>query len=136
MSAQYYRPQKEDRGRSRLLYATALVIIIFLLDLVAGGRLRAALRIPASYVYISFTHIGETISASVIFSTRRPLEEENAQLRNQLAAYKSHDAEYAAMKDENSQLRQAVGLSSHLPGKTASVISSLSASAYGTFMID
>src|SRR6185503_13601935 len=101
MTAQYYRPQRGDRGRSRLLYATALVIIIFLLDLVAGGRLRAAVRIPASYIFLSFSHLQENILQSGIFASKHKLEKENALLRNELAAYKEYDAEYAAMNDEN-----------------------------------
>src|SRR6185503_12894920 len=106
MTAQYYRPKREDRGRSRLLYATALVIIIFLLDLVAGGRLRAVVRIPASYIYLSFSHLQENILQSGIFATKHRLEIENARLRSELIAYKEFDAEYAAMNDENARLRE------------------------------
>ncbi len=134
--AQFYRPQREDRGRSRLMYATALFIIIFLLDLVAGGRLRAAVREPASYVYEAFSHIGQVIVSSGVFATRHALEEENAQLRGQLISYKQKDSVYAAMQDENERLRTLEGLPARVPGKAASIVSSLSASAYGTFTID
>ena len=136
MNAQYYRPQQENRGRSRLLYATAIVAIVFLLDLVAGGRLRAVARVPASYLYISLSHVSETILQTGIFSTRHSLELENAQLQAQLTTYKEKDATYAAIQDENTHLRSLVGLAAHTPGRAASIVSSFSASAYGTFTID
>jgi cell shape-determining protein MreC len=136
MAAQFYRPQQEDRGRSRLFYATAIVIIVFLLDLVAGGRLRAAARIPASYLYLSFSHAGETLLQTGIFSARHALELENALLRSELATYKEKDATYTALRDENLRLRTLTGLAAHTPGRAASIVSSFSASAYGTFTID
>src|SRR5690242_96042 len=108
--AQFYRPQREDRGRSRLMYITALFIIIFLLDLVAGGRLREVVRVPASYVYISLNHAWEVALDSGIFSSKHKLEIENKNLRDQIAAYKVLDAQYAAMKDENARLSHAISL--------------------------
>jgi cell shape-determining protein MreC len=136
MSAQFYRPQREDRGRSRLTYVTALFVIIFLLDMVAGGRLSSAVRVPASYVYLSFDHVAETVFSSGIFSTRHALERDNAQLRTEFEEYQNKDATYVVMQEENERLRSLVGLSARIPGRAASITSSLSASAYGTFTID
>jgi cell shape-determining protein MreC len=136
MTAQFYRPQKEDRGRSRLLYATFLIIIIFLLDLVAGGRLRSGVRLGASYVYVSLAQVGDSITGSGFFGSRASLEAENSKLRSELTSYQQKDGVYAAMQDENTRLRTLVGLAAQTPGHAASIVSSLSASAYGTFTID
>lgn len=118
------------------MYATALIVILFLLDLIAGGRLRSLVRLGASYVYISLTHIEESLGASGFFSSRHALEAENAQLRSELSQYHQNDAVYVAMLAENARLRTLVGLSAQKPGRAAFIVSSLSASAYGTFTID
>jgi cell shape-determining protein MreC len=136
MTAQFYRPQREDRGRSRLLYATALIIIVFLLDMVAGGRLRAAIRTPVSYVYLSLESARDTLLLNGIFSSKLALQEENTRLKSELSDYRTKDALYAAMKEENERLHSVSGLAEKVPGRAASVISSLYASAYGTFIID
>lgn len=136
MAAQFYRPQREDRGRARLMYVTALLVIIFLLDLVAGGRLRAAVRLGVSQVYLSLVHTSETIVGNQWFESRNTLIAENLKLTDQLNAYHVKDAAYDAMQDENTRLRTLLGLAARLSGKAASVVSSPSASAYGTFTID
>lgn len=136
MTAQYYRPQRENRGRSRLLYATFLVIIIFLLDLVAGGRLKAAVRTSTSYVYVSFAHIGTTVGLTGYLSSHYALAHENADLKASLAEYHAKDAAYAAMLSENSQLRALANYAARTKGRTAAVVSAPSASPYGTFSID
>jgi cell shape-determining protein MreC len=136
MSAQFYRPQREDRGRARLMYVTALLVIVLLLDLAAGGRLRSAVRLGVSQVYLSLVHSSEIIFGNQWFESRNKLLEENVRLTNQLNSYHVKDAAYDAMEEENTRLRTLLGLSSRLSGKAASVISSPSASAYGTFSID
>jgi len=118
------------------MYATALIIIIFLLDLVAGGRLRASARLGASDAYISFTQISERVFGSGLFFTRAQLAAENSQLRAELAQYQADDAAYKAANDENARLRSLVGLAAETPGRAANIVSSLNASAYGTFTID
>jgi len=122
MSAQFYRPQRGDRGRSRLMYATALIIIIFLLDLVAGGRLRSSVRLGVSYVYVSLAQTGTSIVGSGIFTTRASLEEENAKLRAELLAYQEKDSAYSAMEDENARLRTLAGLEAKIHGRAASIV--------------
>ncbi len=136
MAAQFYRTQRVDSGRSRLMYATALVIIVFLLDLVAGGRLRSEVRLGASNVYRSFVLVGDTLTGAGQFTPRAALLDENNELKKELSLYQTKDAAYAAMKDENDRLRELVGLAAQKPGKAAFIISSLTASAYGTFTID
>jgi len=118
------------------MYATALVIIIFLLDLIAGGRLRSLVRLGASDVYVSLIEMGDKVFGSGLFSTREQLEKENSQLKAELVAYQQKDTAYSSVQDENAHLRALVGLASRMPGRTASITSSLYASAYGTFTVD
>lgn len=118
------------------MYVTALVIIVFLLDLVAGGRLRAAIRTGASNVYLSLHHVGMVAYLSGVFSTKNTLAHENARLMQELDAYRAKDAAYAIELQENARLRALVGLAASIKGATASVISEPSASPYGTFVID
>jgi cell shape-determining protein MreC len=134
--AQFYRPQREDRGQARLMYATALVIIVFLLDLAAGGRLRGGIRLGASYVYVSLIQTSEHILGTGFFASKQALETKNKDLQSELQQYEAKDAAYAAEHDENIRLRSLVGLSAETPGRAASIVSSLIASAYGTFTID
>ena len=118
------------------MYVTALILIIFLLDLVAGGRLRAAVRVGISYGYVSLANTGEYIFGSGFFTTQKAILAENEKLRTELELYQRKDAEYAAEHDENARLRTLVNIAKDTPGHAASIISSLYASAYGTFTID
>jgi cell shape-determining protein MreC len=79
---------------------------------------------------------GERFLGTGFFSSRGSLEAENSELKTELAEYQAKDADYAAEHDENIRLRTLVNLSSHTPGHAASIISSLTASAYGTFTVD
>ena len=130
-----YRPQKKDPARGRLMYATILVIIIFLLDVISGGRLRALVRVGASAIWQSLGVTSQSVSESGIFSSRHRLEVENAELRASLAEFVAKDVAYHAMKDENTRLRVMAKVASARSGVTANVISSLAASPYGTFSI-
>lgn len=134
--AQFYRTERRNLGRSRLIYVTSLVVIVFLLDLVAGGRLRAAIRTSASAVYVSLNHVGVVVHLSGIFSTRSSLAHQNAVLEVELRSYRSKDAAYASMLQENARLRALTGLAAKKKGVAASVVSDPSASPYGTFIID
>ncbi len=135
MTAQFYRPQKNDRGRSQLLYATFLIVIVFLLDLVAGGRLRGAVHAGGAYLWSGVSEISTSIGSHEIFASHKALVFENLQLKSELAAYHLKDNVYASMADENKKLRQLTNLAERLPGRATAIISSVHASPYGTFLI-
>jgi rod shape-determining protein MreC len=134
--AHFYRPVKENNKRTRLLYATVLICIIFLLDLISGGKLRGLARVSAGFIHTAVGQASESMLETGLFSTRHHLASENARLQAALDEYKKQDALYAAEHDENVRLRALVGLSQKISGKAAMVTSSLTASMYGTFTID
>lgn len=130
-----YRPQRSDPGRGKLLYATLLIVCIFLLDLASGGRLRAVVRVMGGYVEQGIFAITRGISESGVFATQHQLAAENASLHEALAQFQARDSAYTALQQENDRLRALVSFASTHPGITASVVSSISASPYGTFTI-
>jgi cell shape-determining protein MreC len=131
-----YRPQKKrSPGRSGLFYATIIIVIIFAVDLLVGGKIRAVARLGGSYVWQGTNTIGTSIAESGIFATRHQLAQDNADLRERLSKYEILDMTYVAMREENAHLKELVQFASEKTGATVPVISSASASPYGTFLI-
>lgn len=132
-----YRQNKSPQRR--LLALTALVIFLFLLDVLTGGSIRHRLRGGAVVVGDWSTRIGTGITGSGIFSTRASLETKNRFLTEELAQFEERAGSYEVLLAENEQLRAFVNLvegsSGDARGVTAPVVSSPRTSPYGTFLI-
>ena len=126
---------RQNKGRRRLLIATVCVVLIFLVDILSGGALRALVRTGVRPIWGAGSGIVSGIFNSGFFSTRRALERENALLREQLTQSEARAAGYQALKDEHEALQGLLHVVQGARGITAPIISSLSSSPYGTFMI-
>lgn len=123
------------RARQRLFFATILVLFIFLLDVMSGGKVRGEVRSVAAYMWNGSSRLRESVADSGYFSSHRALAEDNATLREQVAAYQEDAAAYQVAAQENDQLRAMLHLAQTSQGITAPVVSSFRTSPYGTFLI-
>lgn len=123
------------RQRRKLLFATALVVLLLAVDILSGSKLRALAREGGSTLWHTGGGILAGIGHSGFFSSRASLVRENQLLKDQITALQEQQAAYSALEAENEQLRSIVHLAQSAPGLTAPVISSFRASPYGTFMI-
>lgn len=121
--------------RRRLLIATVIVLLVFSFDILSGGLVRALARGTGSTMWGVGSAIGSSISGTGLLSSRRALQEENTALKQQLAQLRVRDASFQVLMKENASLRALARLPESSPGITAPVISSVSASPYGTFLI-
>ena len=131
-----YSAARSGSSRGKLVALTAFVLLIFGIDLLTGGKLRAGVRAVGN-VFAEWAGAGaHAVTGSGIFSTRASLEARNRELEQQLSAYEEQNAAYAALKAENDQLKSLVHLTESAPrGVTARIISSVTTSPYGTFTI-
>ena len=127
--------REEVLGRRRFLWATLIVVTVFVIDGLSGGSVRALARLSASSMWAAGVSAGDVVLGSGLFSTRRALERENQVLREERAQFQVHTAAYEILKNENESLRQLTRLVERESGITAPIASSLHSSPYGTFMI-
>jgi cell shape-determining protein MreC len=130
----FHSPRRDSRRR-RLLVATAVVLVIFAIDLVSGGSLRSIVRVSFSGIWNATAHVREAVLGSGYFSSHRALASENARLRNEIAQLQEDTAALTLVRAQNTQLSSMTHLASDQPGLTAPVVSSMSASPYGTFLV-
>jgi len=130
-----FTAQRGRRARQRLIFATILIVILFILDALFGGPLRLALQSGAATVWKVTASARNAITGSGYFTSHRTLAQQNETLEEQLAASQSDAAAYQGLKEENDELRAFLHLASSTPGLTAPIVSSFRASPYGTFMI-
>ncbi|MCR4325859.1 MAG: rod shape-determining protein MreC [Patescibacteria group bacterium] len=129
----YYRAPK--RGRRRLMAATALVILILIADVVSGGYVRGQVRLVASVVSGWGSALMRGVASTGFLQSSASLKAENRALKIQVAQLSERAASAEALKRENDALRELARLAADTPGITAPIISSVSASPYGTFLI-
>ncbi len=126
--------QQRD-SKKRLWAATLLVIVLFLLDIVSGGKIRHAVAAGAVNISGRVSGIGSAITGSGFFSSRASLQAQNQALSDELAQYQERATGFAALQAENDQLRAITHLAQEPTGVTAPVVSSVISSPYGTFLI-
>src|SRR3990167_3977923 len=131
---------RQNKSPHRRLFAlTALVIFLFVVDVLTSGSVRHQLRGGAVVFREWSAYIGRGISGSGFFSTRASLEAQNRSLTEELAQYEERAGAYEVVRSENEQLRAFVRLvesmSRDAQGVTAPVVSSVRTSPYGTFLI-
>ncbi len=131
----YYRPPVR-RGKSKpLIILTVLVILVVLLDILSGGKIRFEVRRAVAFLSQSTNSVTSHLWGSSFFSTRAALQAENRTLTTQLEHLSERAAASELLQQENDTLRQLAHLSENTPGVTAPIISSISSSPYGTFLI-
>lgn len=130
-----FAAERGRRARGRLIAATVLLVLIFILDAILGGPVRGALRGAVAALWSATSSVRLSITDSGYFASHRALARDNELLREQLASAQEDAAAYQGLKQENDDLRGLLHLASTTRGITAPVVSSFSTSPYGTFMI-
>lgn len=123
------------RGRRRLLFATLAVLFLLAFDILSGGTLRGAARATVAGISNSAHRMRAAVTESGFFASKAALAREVASLRQSVASLTEQSAASKAIADENAHLRAMLHLTERDPGITAPVVSSFSASPYGTFLI-
>lgn len=132
-----YRSQSgSPRGRSKLLFATVLILLVFGLDALLGGPFRNFIRASAASLWISVSSVEASIASSGVFARANQLATENESLKREIADVRERAAAYGTLKEENDTLRSMLHMTQTAPGITAPVVSSYHASPYGTFMVE
>jgi cell shape-determining protein MreC len=130
-----YSARSTNVGRRRLWVATALVLVLFIIDIISGGKVRALVRDGVASVSLAVHHIGVTISAGGYFVSHAALASENQALKAQVATLEEQAALSNALQAQVATLSGITHLAESTPGITAPVASSFIASPYGTFLI-
>jgi len=119
----------------RLLLFTVAVIVILAIDLASGGYLRGFARGGSVAIWSAGSGIVRSVLASGFFSSRRAQESEIQALKQELVRLRLDSAEVSVLREEAETLRSLVNLREREAGLTAPVISSVTSSPYGTFVI-
>lgn len=127
--------RRSSDTKRRLWAATALVVFLFLVDVLSGGKIRAEVRAGSAIVARWGETSARTIFGSGFFSSRASLSAQNRSLTEQLQQYEERASAHVVLQEENAQLRDIVHLAQNSPGITAPVVSSMRSSPYGTFLI-
>ncbi len=130
-----FRNPAAEHGRRRLFFITLLVLCILALDILSGGKIRTALRQTAAPLWPIGHALWSAVANTEYFSTRAALEQQIGSLRQQLADAQEQAAAYASLKQQYDALSQLTHLAQNASGVSARIISSLSSSPYGTFLI-
>lgn len=126
---------RQNKSRKPLLFATAIVVLVFVADALSGGSVRGIVRVGAARAWVAASQLMRPLSESGLFASRRALEAENTSLKQQLLTLQSRIADADALQNENESLRALVHLTLSGQGITAPVVSSFTSSPYGTFVI-
>ena len=127
--------RNDGRNVRRLLLGTVAVIVILAIDLASGGVLRGYVRGGSVAIWGAGSGIVRSALASGFFSSRRAQESEIQALKQELVRLRLNSAEVNVLREEAEALRRLVRLAERDPGITAPVISSVTSSPYGTFII-
>ena len=125
----------ERKGIRPLLFATAVVAIIFAFDFATAGFLRNTVRGMSNVVWSAGAGAVASIGGSGLFSTRRALESENKALKDEVTLLRLRSSETMMLRDELNALQSLVHIAERNTGITAALVSSVKSSPYGTFMI-
>ncbi len=123
------------RGRSKLLFVSVLILLVFGLDALLGGPFRNFVRGVAGGVWGGASSARTSVAGSGFFARNSTLATENEALKRELANVRERAAAYGALREENETLRSLLRFTQQSPGVTAPVVSSYHASPYGTFLV-
>jgi cell shape-determining protein MreC len=130
-----YAARASRSGRRRLFFATLFVLVLVLLDLLSGGKVRALARNAASSVWDVGSRAWSGISGSGYLSSRASLEAQISTLRDQLQQAQGQAATADVLQQENDALSRMTHLAQTTTGITAPIVSSIQSSPYGTFLV-
>jgi cell shape-determining protein MreC len=125
------RSHSRNRSLGALWTATAVVVILYLLDILLGGALRAPVRSVYGYAH----GIVRAVASWDVFTSRATLTAENAQLRAQIARMQAEQSAYTAYVDQDRSLKELSRYVTSEKDVTAPIISSVARSPYDTFVI-
>ena len=126
-----YRRNDNRGSRGSLAAATALVIFLLLANMISGGALSGMARKLTADLAPAAAHL----DPGRFFATRASLAAQAASLQRQLDQLQGIQASYAAAQAQNQALAALVHLAQAKPGVAAPLVSSFTASPYGTFEI-
>lgn len=130
-----FNAQRSRARRRRLLFVSALLVLLIGFDLISGGMLRSVVRTASAGLWRVSASMRASVTGTGYFTSHRTLAAENATLRESLAHAQEDAAAIDELRSENDQLRLLVHLASEQPGVTVPIVSSVSASPYGTFLL-
>ncbi|HUO55982.1 MAG TPA: rod shape-determining protein MreC [Candidatus Paceibacterota bacterium] len=130
-----YRSRSTSIGRRRLLAATLLIVVVFIIDSITGGKIRALVREGVAGVSSAFDHIAGNVMNHGYFETHAALAAQNATLQAEVNSLQAQIALTNSLKAQNTSLQELVHLAQTQQGIAAPVASSFIASPYGTFLI-
>ena len=128
------------RGR-RLFVATIIVLVLFIMDALSGGKIRSVARQVGSEVWKLGSTVAESFVGSGFIGSRRALTKENSALTQQIAQMQERVAACRVLEDENKALRDVLRVAgvergpARESGITAPIVSSFRSSPYGTFQV-
>lgn len=126
---------RRNDTKRRLSAATALVAVLFLADVLSGGKIRAEVRAGGAALSAWGASASRALFGNGFFSSRAALSAKNRSLEGELAQYKERTAAYEVLREENARLADIAHLAESSPGTTAPIVSSTRSSPYGTFLI-
>jgi len=122
-------------SKRRLIAMTLLVIVLFVFDILSGGKVRALAQSATANISTTSARLFSDLKYSGLFSTRAHLAAQNQALESRVAHYQEQAAAYQALKQENAQLQTLAHLAQDNTGTTTPIVSSPRSSPYGTFLI-
>ncbi len=128
-------PKSVAPGRSALLIVTAVAVVLFGVDYLSGGAVRATARGMSAFVWNTSARAVQGITGNGFFARNATLASENESLKSELARVRERAAAYENLREENESLRALANLAASATGVSAPVISAYHASPYGTFQI-
>lgn len=130
-----YLQSDRKKSRRRVILFCVTIVLIFAIDFATSGALRAGVRSLGAIAWSAGASAGNALFGQGYFSSKRALTAEIESLRDALARYAAEDGRHEILEKENNELRALVGLRSEEEGIAAPIISSTSASPYGTFLV-
>ncbi len=130
-----YRERNAGTGRRRLLLVTIFVIVLFLVDMVTGGSIRAIVRDANARISLAARAIGMTIASNGYFTSHAALASQNVALQARVATLEEQIVLSASLQQQVTTLSEMAHLATTEQGITVPVASSFIASPYGTFLV-
>ena len=134
MMSSYRRSDRKSLHRG-LVAATLFVLVIFALDVLSGGGIRALARAGGSWVWSAGSQTASAIAGSRLAQSRQALLKENEELKEEVVRLTLRIAELGVLERENETLRAIAHVAESISGMTVPIVSSVRSSPYGTFMV-
>lgn len=128
--------QNNTRGTRRILIVVTIIVLsILALDTISRGSIRAFVQASGSRVWSAGANVASAVSGSSFLVSRESLIQENSSLKSELALLQLRMMQLVILENENATLRSLVPIAESARGIAAPIISSTTASPYGTFTV-